>query len=70
MDNPQLLWGINSALIVALGFFVRIWISRLEKDIEKKVDTIMCTTLHGVSVQQCATLFRHRHASSGEVIIP
>ena len=70
MDNPQLLWGINSALIVALGFFIRIWISRLEKDIEKKVDLIMCTERHGDSTQKCATLFRHRHASSGEVIIP
>ncbi len=69
MDNPQLLWGINSALIVALGFFIRVWINRLEKDIEKKVDVIMCAERHGDTVQKCSILFKHRHASSGEVII-
>jgi len=42
MENTQLLWGLNTLLLVILGFFIRLWISKLSADfnkLEAKLDT-------------------------------
>ena len=63
LENGQLLWGLNSVLIVALGFFVRIWMIRLASDIAKieakidiKVDATLCTERMGSikEIDRCA----------------
>jgi hypothetical protein len=76
MDNVQLLWGINTLLLVILGFFIRMWISRLEKHVDEKLDTILCEERHALTTTSCDKLFRHKHAPvhpdgrGGEVILP
>ncbi len=83
MDNAQLLWGINTVLLVILGFFVKIWIARLSADaakmetkVEGKLDLLLCVERHGISTTACAKLFGHRHSPcqpdgrGGEVIMP
>ena len=83
MDDARLLWGINTALLAILGFFVKIWIKRLSDDaakieakIENKLDILLCTERHGASIESCEKLFRHKHAPvtadgrGGEVVIP
>ena len=54
LENGQLLWWLNSVLIVILGFFVRIWMVRLAADIAKietkidiKVDATLCAERMG-----------------------
>ncbi len=83
MDIGQILWGINSLLLALLGFFGKIWISRLSADmikmdgkIDVKLDILLCNERHGLSLQSCKELFRHKHSPctpegrGGEVIIP
>jgi hypothetical protein len=69
MENVQTLWGINSILLLVLGFFIRGWITKMEKKIEAKLDAVTCTERHELSSEKCEKLFRHRHATTGEVII-
>ena len=71
------LWGACSVSAGVAVFFVKIWIGRLAKDIEKmeaelakKLDAILCDERHTRVESTCDKLFRHRHANTGEVILP
>jgi hypothetical protein len=73
MDGQQMLWGVNSLLLILLGFFIRMWITGIKDDIKdlreelkKKAEEETCLRTHaGVDK------LLHRHAltgSAGEVV--
>jgi hypothetical protein len=70
IDVQQLLWGITSFLVVLLGFFVKRWMDKMEAKLELKLDAIMCEERHPKLELACEKLFRHKHATTGEVIVP
>ena len=67
MENWQLLWGVNSILLVVLGFFIKMWIIGIKEDIKivklelkDKADSETCKEIHnGVD------RLLHRHATTG-----
>ena len=73
MDTPQILWLVNSVLVVALGFFIKSWMNDIKEKIRElkielsgKTDSKMCERLHR-EIEQYA----HTHGelgSSGEVV--
>jgi len=69
MTVTQLLWGLISFLFVISFFFVRYWLINNEKNLDKKMDKDVCEVLHKDVRGRTNTLFKHEHASSGEVII-
>lgn len=82
MDSEQLLWGVLwgliSFLFVTILFFVKNWISNLNKDIDKmelKLDSRVkedtCKERHEGIKKESEALFKHKHSNpGGEVIIP
>lgn len=66
MDTNQMLWAVNSLLIVLLGFFIRNWMTKLEKDIAKKTDAEMCKMVH-IGIQKHLH-FHSQSGQSGEVV--
>ena len=74
MENGQLLWGLNSVLIIALGFFVRIWMVRLASDIAKieakidiKVDATLCTERMGSIKEIDRSICERNEKEHGEI---
>ena len=74
MDERNVLWIINSWLLVILGFFIRSWHSSLKCELramvaalEKKVDYEDCK-----ATQDRVNRSLHKHASKGEAgeVIP
>lgn len=73
MDALQLLWVINSVLVLALGFFIKVWmndlkdkVNDLKKELYGKMDTKTCDFLH-----KDIKKYAHTHGdlgSSGEVV--
>jgi len=74
VENWQLLAGINTILLAVLGFFIKSWVTKLEKRLDGKIDVILCGERHGSTEKSCDILFHHRHAPvhpdgrGGEVI--
>ena len=81
MTTEQILWSLNSFLLVVLFFFVKIWLSNLSRDLDKmekridlKLDKLTCTERHSDMKSSCEKLRHHRHspvtgALGGEVIM-
>ena len=74
LENGQLLWGLNSVLIVALGFFVRIWMVRLAADIAKieakidiKVDATLCAERMGSAKEGYHSGYERNEREHGEL---
>lgn len=66
MDTNQMLWAVNSLLIVLLGFFIKNWMTKLEEAIAKKTDKEMCQKVHdGI---QKHLHFHSSAGSAGEVV--
>jgi hypothetical protein len=73
MDIQQMLWGLNSVLLILLGFFVRMWISgirddiaSIKRDLREKAEEETCRRTH-----EAVDKLLHRHAmtgSSGEAV--
>jgi len=73
MDNLQLLYAANSALVVILGFFIRMWMASIKEslneikdDLDEKVSKETCG-MHHKELRRGA----HTHGilgSAGEVI--
>jgi hypothetical protein len=67
MENWQLLLGVNSLLLVVLGFFIKMWISGIKTDIASvktdlkgKADADICIRTH-----EAVDKLLHRHATVG-----
>jgi hypothetical protein len=66
MDITATLWGLNSGLIIVLGFFMKKWINDLERKIDGKADKTTCDKTHDILDK-----YAHSHAlsgTSGEVV--
>jgi hypothetical protein len=73
MDIQQMLWGLNSVLLILLGFFVRMWLAGIKEDIAElkselklKAEEETCRRTH-----EGVDKLLHRHAltgSAGEVV--
>ncbi len=83
MTTGQILWGLNSFLLVVCFFFVKQGLMDLHKNIEKldvllgtKLDIITCQERYDIMKKNDEILFKHKHApmrqdgSGGEVIVP
>ena len=75
MTITQVLWGLISFLFLISFFFVRSWLVKIDKSIEKvekiKTDKAICNERHGEMKGRTDTLFKHKHAKDGgEVINP
>jgi hypothetical protein len=67
MDNWQLLLGVNTILLVLLGFFIKMWIGGIKTDIasvkadlKDKADVEICRLTH-----EGVDKLLHRHATVG-----
>jgi archaellum biogenesis protein FlaJ (TadC family) len=60
MDITSLLWGANSGLLLIGLFFIKKWISDLEKKIDGKADKTTCDKTHDMLDR-----FAHSHATGG-----
>ncbi len=74
LENGQLFWGLNSVLIVILGFFVRIWMVRLAADIAKieakidiKVDATLCAERMGSTKETDHSARERNEREHGEI---
>ncbi len=70
MDFQQILWGATSILVVIVGFFTRMWIAETREALKTKLEASICVERNGRLERDLTVLFRHKHASTGEVIIP
>jgi len=76
METTQMLWGVNSLLIVILGFVVKSWISSVTKKIGCKQDKVVCAERYPKIEKNIDGLFTHKHPlndgerETGGVIIP
>ena len=70
MDMWQLLWAVTSGLVVLSTFMVKRWMDKMEAKLEGKLDAVLCSERHSRSEVTSDKLFRHRHATTGEVIVP
>jgi hypothetical protein len=61
MDFTSALWGLNSGLIIILGFFVKKWIHDLELKVDKKAEKETCENTHSL-----LNRLAHSHASAGQ----
>jgi hypothetical protein len=67
MDIWQLLLGVLSVMMAIIGFFF----IRLVKQVDAKLDIILCNERFPELKSKCDKMFHHRHAEpGGEVIIP
>jgi len=74
VDAWQIMWGINTLLLVIVGFLIRLWIngvkesiSEIHESMENKTDKELCEFAHG-EIEKYA----HSHATSGSAgeVIP
>jgi len=76
VDTTQMLWGVNSLLIVILGFMVRSWVTALTNKLGCKQDKVVCNERCPHIQQDIVNLFSHKHPivedknETGGVIIP
>jgi hypothetical protein len=70
IDGEKVLWILNSLLIIALGFFMKSWINSVEKRLEKKLDAALCDERNERHCLEIDKMQKHKHASTGEVILP
>jgi len=73
---PQLLWGLNTVLLIVLGFMIKSWVNGITKKLSCKQDKSVCSERHPVLSSNIEGLFRHKHPihegkdMTGGVIIP
>lgn len=69
-----MLWGAISFLFVISGFFVKSWMIKLNKDVDKIEVRLNSKVTVDTCVERTETLkklFKHKHSKpGGEVIIP
>jgi len=71
-----MLWGVNSLLIVILGFMVRSWVGNINGKMASKQDKAVCKERYPNLKADVTTLFSHKHPvregqdETGGVIIP
>jgi len=71
MTDPQvqLLFLFMSGMFAVLFFAIKSWISKVDTKIDLKVNETHCHERNEKIKEDCKTLFKHQHASSGELII-
>jgi len=71
-----MLWGVNSLLIIILGFMVRSWVTALTNKLGCKQDKAVCAERYPTLKDNIDSLFTHKHPltnddnQTGGVIIP
>jgi hypothetical protein len=76
LTEARVLWVTSSILLGATTFFIKAWVVRVEKRIDMKVDSLMCSERHALVREYIEKLQKHRHAPvrddgrGGEVILP
>ena len=83
IDTPQMLWGLNSLLLLILAFMIRSWVNGISKKFDTlagklgcKQDKTVCAERYPGLKSDIATLYKHKHPTDGEqgttegVIIP
>ena len=59
-----MLWGLNSLLIVILGFMVRTWVNGIGKKLNCKQDKAVCNERYPDLKADVSTIFKHKHPLS------
>jgi len=73
---PQMLWALNSLLIIILGFMIRNWVQGVTKKVDCKQDKTVCKERYPSLKANMDALFRHKHQlhersdTTGGVVIP
>ena len=76
MQDPQVLWGFSSLLIVVLGFFIKSWMNRIKEDfggvkdeiktlvkkLDCKQDKSICSERYPKIKDDLDNFYRHKHA--------
>jgi len=77
IENGPILWAACTTSAAVAVYFVKIWINRLARDLEKmeaklegKLDKILCDERNSKLEISCDKLWKHKHAGTGEVILP
>ena len=75
MQDPQVLWGFSSLLIVVLGFFIKSWMNRIKEDfggvkdeikslirkLDCKQDKTVCGERYPQIQRDLENFYKHKH---------
>ena len=77
MTVEQVLWGGLTLLFALLLFALKVWVSnirtlieRVDLKVDSKINSAQCLERYNLVKTDCQNLHKHKHASTGEVIIP
>ena len=72
----QILWGLNTLLIIVIGFLGKNWMNGISKKLGCKQDKVVCDERFPILQSNNDKLFTHRHplaegsSETGGVVIP
>lgn len=77
MEATMLMGGINAFFMLLLGLFIRQWITRVDKKMDDMMTDKTCIERQAVITKKVHAackdtdkLWHHKHATTGEVIVP